>query len=219
LSLAIILTWAGVPSFYTILSYSLSLLIIMAIGSEYHQTGKHFQLTKNISYPQGVVAGWRAHRRKSAGYLVHIGVAVVAIGITASMSGKVEKEFSLAIGESFQVGEYQLELNELKEINKSNYIGLQGLVTAYRPGMDFYAVLEPELRRYNRNGESTTEVALKMGLKNDLYLILAGLNETGDRASFKVYINPLQVWLWFGVLIMLLGTLIIVTDKKLAIHD
>ncbi len=219
LVLAIILTWAGVPSPTAILSYSLSLLIIMAIISEYHKTGRQFQKSKNTSYVQGVATGWAAHRRKSAGYLVHIGVAVVAIGITASMSGKIEKEFSLAIGESFQVGGYQLELNELKEIDNSNFIGLKGIVTAYRSGMKLHATLHPELRRYKRNGESTTEVALKMSLKNDLYLILAGLNEAGDRASFKVYINPLQVWLWFGVLIMLFGTLIIITDKKLAIND
>jgi cytochrome c-type biogenesis protein CcmF len=150
---------------------------------------------------------------------VHIGVAVVAIGITASMSGKIEREFSLAVGESYQVGEYQLELNELKEIDNSNFIGLKGIVTAYRGDMELHGTLFPELRRYKRNGESTTEVALKMSLKNDLYLILAGLNEAGDRASFKVYINPLQVWLWFGVLIMLLGTVIIITDKKLTIND
>ncbi len=217
--LAVILTWAGVPSFYSILSYSLSLLIVMAIGSEFHQGGKQYQRTAKVSYPLGMLASWKAHRRKSAGYLVHIGVAVVAVGITASMSGKIEKEFSLAVGESYQVGGYQLELNELKDLENENFIGLQGLVTAYRPGMDLYASLQPELRRYKKNGESTTEVALKMGLKNDLYLILAGLNEAGDRASFKVFINPLQVWLWFGVLIMLLGTLLIVTDKNLSINE
>jgi cytochrome c biogenesis factor len=48
-----------------------------------------------------------------------------------------------------------------------------------------------------------------MGQREDVYLVLAGLDETGTKASMKVFINPFQVWLWYGAVIMVLGGVIV----------
>ena len=219
LVLGLVLVFVGVTGIQTIISYTCVSLILLTLMGEYHRGARRYQKSKELSYVQGFKTNLKSHRRRFAGYLVHIGVAIAAIGITASMAGKLEKDFSISVGESHTVGEYRLELNDLEEIETDNYMALQGRLTAYRNDSSYYATLEPQLRRYLRNQESTTEVALKMGLKNDLYLVLAGLDDTGTRASFKVFINPLQVWLWFGVLIMIMGTLLIITDRKLVSYD
>jgi cytochrome c-type biogenesis protein CcmF len=70
-------------------------------------------------------------------------------------------------------------------------------------------VLAPELRFYPKNKETTTEVALRMGQREDVYLVLAGVDESGTKASFKIFINPLQVWLWYGAMIMVLGGIVV----------
>ena len=70
--------------------------------------------------------------------------------------------------------------------------------------------LLPELRFYFRNKENTTEVALYHSWKNDLYVVLAGLDDSGKRAALKVFINPLQLWLWVGAIIMIFGTVIVI---------
>jgi cytochrome c-type biogenesis protein CcmF len=74
--------------------------------------------------------------------------------------------------------------------------------------------LQPELRHYRARQETTTEVALKMNLREDVYVVLAGTDDTGQRASLKIFLNPLQVWLWFGVIIMIVGTLLALIPQK-----
>jgi cytochrome c biogenesis factor len=48
-----------------------------------------------------------------------------------------------------------------------------------------------------------------MGQREDLYLILAGIDESGKKASMKVFVNPLQVWLWYGAIIMVIGGIVV----------
>jgi len=53
-------------------------------------------------------------------------------------------------------------------------------------------------------------------LRDDLYTVLVGVEDGGKAASFKIYVNPLQIWLWIGGVIMALGTLIIVLTPKIS---
>ena len=70
-------------------------------------------------------------------------------------------------------------------------------------------VLAPEMRFYRKNKETTTEVALRMGQREDVYLVLAGIDESGSKASMKVFINPLQVWLWYGAIVLVIGGVVV----------
>jgi cytochrome c-type biogenesis protein CcmF len=134
----------------------------------------------------------------------------MTVAITASMAHKIEREFTLGPGERFEIGRFSLELNEFHEERQANYDGIQAHVTL-RALTDEkpLAVLAPELRFYRKNKETTTEVALRMGQREDVYLVLAGIDETGTKASMKIFINPLQVWLWYGAVIMVLGGVIV----------
>jgi len=133
----------------------------------------------------------------------------MAVAITASMAHKVEKEFLLAPNEIFEVGPFALKLEKIFEYENTNYQALAAKVLVLkRKDLSSLGVLNPELRQYTRNQETTTEVALRMGLLQDLYLVLAGTDDDGVRAAFKVFINPLQIWLWIGTIIVLIGTVI-----------
>jgi cytochrome c-type biogenesis protein CcmF len=134
----------------------------------------------------------------------------MTVAITASMAHKIEREFTLAPGERFNVGRFSLELDEFHEERQPNYDAIQARVTL-RALTDEKAlgVLTPELRFYRKNKETTTEVALRMGQREDVYLVLAGVDETGAKASMKIFINPFQVWLWYGAIIMVVGGVIV----------
>jgi cytochrome c-type biogenesis protein CcmF len=135
---------------------------------------------------------------------------MMTVAITASMAHKVEREFTLAPGERFAVGRFSLELTEFHEEDHPNYSAIQAHVNARSLKDDsVLTVLVPELRFYKKNKETTTEVALRMGQREDLYLILAGIDESGKKASMKVFVNPLQVWLWYGAIIMVVGGIVV----------
>jgi len=213
LALALVLVWGGVPGFYPPLAYGLCFFVLLAIGVEMH---RGLRVQRAASGENGSLVGdtgvmLRSHRSRYGGYLVHVGVLVVSVAITASMAHKTEQEFTLLPGESFEIGRYLITLDGMKEIENPNYVALHAdaTVTIAKSGK-FDTVLSPELRRYKRSQETTTEVALRMSLRDDLYLILAGVAEDGNRAAMKVFINPLQVWLWFGALIMLAGTVVVI---------
>lgn len=206
------LLWAGVSSFWAVTSYALCLFVGLTIFMEVYRTFKvHAKRDGERSAVEGVAQVWRRHQRRYAGLLVHVGVIIAAIGITASMAHKVEREFALSLGESVSVGRYTLALDTLDIRNTNNYQALYANVSV-REQRDEQPIttLYPEIRFYRKNSETTTEVALRKGLREDLYLVLAGLDDTQTRGTFKVYINPLQGWLWLGVCIMALGSVLLI---------
>jgi cytochrome c-type biogenesis protein CcmF len=198
-----IFVWAGVRSFYTTLSYALCTFVFTALMGEFHR-GVKSQKGPNIKAKS--VTLLKRHRSRYAGYLVHFGVVIATIGITASMAHKQEQEFSLKVGEVFTIDRFRIKLNSLEQISGKGYSGVAA--EAILEGKGKPRQLKPEMRLYTLKGENTSEVALAMGLREDVYLVLAGVSEGGKEAYLKVFINPLQIWLWIGVIVMIIGTLI-----------
>ncbi len=198
---------AGITEPRAVLTYSFAVLIIMAVMSDLHRAARA---------GNGVADAMKRHRNKYAGLFVHIGVAIAAVAIAASTIHKGEDEFTLAVGEVKSIGHHSFELNGVREGQGKNFQFLAGDVRVRNLVRDKTFELAPSLRYYTRNKETTTEVALHMGLWEDVYLVLAGVDDDGKRASFKLFVNPLQVWLWFGVFIMAVGTLVAIVFTKKA---
>jgi cytochrome c-type biogenesis protein CcmF len=214
LFVACLLVWAGVSSFLPILSYSLCWFVTMTILGELYRVAK-VQRTSSDNALHGTAQVLRRHKNRYGGYIVHFGVVVVTIGITASMAHKVEREFSLAPGQTYEVGRFVLSLDQMKEENLSNYDALVANVTLKkRHSGEVLQTLKPEVRVYRKNNETTHEVALRMSPREDVYLVLAGVDESGTKAALKLFINPLQIWLWFGAMIMIVGTVIILLPHR-----
>jgi cytochrome c-type biogenesis protein CcmF len=209
---AVALVWAGITEFYPILSYSICFFVLMTILAELQRGLRVQSGTTNSAVwsPGTMLTMLRRQRVKYGAHLIHFGVLVMTVAITASMAHKIEREFTLAPNERFNVGRFSLELNEFHEERTKNYEAVQAHVTVHSAKDDsVLAVLAPELRFYPKNKETTTEVALRMGSREDVYLVLAGVDETGTKASLKLYINPLQIWLWYGAIIMVVGGFIV----------
>jgi cytochrome c-type biogenesis protein CcmF len=207
------LVWAGIVEFWPVLSFAISFFVLMTILSELSRgLASQASTTKAAVYsPSNVAALFRRHRIKYGAHVIHLGVVVMTVAITASMAFKIEKEFTLAPQERINIGRFSLELQEFHEESTKNYQAVQAHVALRSQGSESIEhVLAPELRFYPKNKETTTEVALRMGGREDVYLVLAGLDETGAKASMKVFINPFQVWLWYGAIIMIFGSLIVI---------
>lgn len=162
------------------------------------------------------------------GHLVHFGVLVMAVSITASSVYKIEKDFTLRLQEKIAVGKFVLLLETLEEQRFENYVALQAGVRVLDAGGEtVLGYLKPERRFYALSEVTTTEVAIRMTPTEDLYLALAGLNaqESPDTklnkmaVSFKVFVNPLQMWLWVGGLIVLVGTLMVLGPPRMKVRS
>ncbi len=137
-----------------------------------------------------------SHRRRYGAHIVHLGIVLMAVGITGSSLYQEEVQVALAPGEQIGVGTYTLQYQDLVSAELPDRQRFAAVVDVSR-GDRQLATLQPE-KSFHWNVEQwVTEVAIRSTLKEDLYLILAGVDE-GGLASFQILINPLVAWLWIG---------------------
>ena len=155
----------------------------------------------------------RSHRRYGA-YLVHFAMVLIVIGVAGSALHKVEQLVSLTPGESVDFAGYRLTyegfgaetFGEYPETYES-HIRYEVALSATRGGSTV-RILRPE-KNYHWMLDSpwVTEVAISSTLFEDLYVVLASLDEDG-RASFEFVLNPLISWLWIGGALLLAGAVL-----------
>ncbi len=150
------------------------------------------------------------NRRRYGGYIVHIGVVLMVIGITASSVFVTQTEATLNKGESVSIRDYRLEYEGLTQYTNEAKNGTTANLVLYKNG-EAVDTLKPEKNIYkyegNREINQETEVALRSTITDDLYVILTGFGDGGS-ASFRVLINPMVSWIWAGALVLLLGAVI-----------
>ncbi|MBN1179517.1 MAG: cytochrome c biogenesis protein CcsA [Anaerolineae bacterium] len=145
------------------------------------------------------------NRRKYGGYLVHTGVILMALGIVGTRMYPVEDEVVLSVGQSVEVGNYTLVHEDLWQTSGTESITTAASVAVYQNGA-YVATLQPRTDQYLAFVDQTMATpALRPGVKEDLYLILAGWSTADERVTLKVLINSLASFLWLGGLVFLSG--------------
>ena len=146
--------------------------------------------------------------------LAHLGVAVFIIGVTMVESYETERDVRMNVGDTVQAGGYEFRFHGVEEIQGPNYAAGRGRVTASKNGKQV-AELFPEKRIYNASGMPMTEAAINTGLLGDLYVSLGEPIPGGDGAwAVRVYIKPFVDWIWAGCLLMVLGGVLAISDRR-----
>ena len=147
-------------------------------------------------------------------HCAHLGIAVMVIGVTLSKGYEVEKDVRIAAGDTVILGAYSFELQRVTEVTGPNYVAKRAEVLVKRNG-DTVTTLFPEKRRYVSTAMPMTEAAIDTNLWRDLYVSLGEpLNNPAQEWSMRFYLKPFLLWIWLGVLMMVFGGLLAVTDKR-----
>ncbi|MFB0535016.1 MAG: heme lyase CcmF/NrfE family subunit [Anaerolineae bacterium] len=190
---------------YALLAFGICAFVVMAIVLEFWRGMRARQRMTGENPLTALVRLTGKNQRRYGGYIVHLGVVFMAVGIVGSTFFKQETQASLAPGETLALGSYTLEYVKLAEVPAQNHTKVLATVNVYRDGR-LLGVITPEKDYHHNQSEPTTEVAIRTTLAEDLYVILAGWEDGGAVASFKVIINPLVVWLWIGGAVLTAGT-------------
>ncbi len=145
-------------------------------------------------------------------HLAHLGIAVVAVGITVVSNYENEKDVRMAPGDVVAIGGYDLRMLAVRESNGPNYRALTGEVEMSRNGAAL-RTLWPEKRFYNSSAMPMTEAAIDTSVLRDVYVSL-GEQLEGGAWTVRVYYKPMVDWIWGGALLMALGGLLAVLDKR-----
>ena len=169
-------------------------------------------------HPQGIDwahAGARLRQvpRALAGMMVaHLGIAVFCIGIVMVKTYEVESDVKMAVGDTTTVRGYTFRFDGIKELQGPNYVAAQGQMQVSKDGRHV-AELRPEKRIYRVQQNPMTEAAIDAGLTRDLYVSM-GEAVDGGAWIVRVYVKPFIDWIWGGCLLMALGGLLAVSDRR-----
>jgi cytochrome c-type biogenesis protein CcmF len=156
-----------------------------------------------------VLAAWRLiqrNNRRYGGYLVHLAVLLIAVGVIASNAFQVERQFVLRPGEHGQIGSYTVVYRGLEDRRTADAEIVSAIVDVYR-GDRFAGTVETH-RYFYRNYEDqpTARMGIMLVGMDDVYVVLDRWQDDGT-VSLRVYINPLVIWIWIGATVFPLGTL------------
>jgi cytochrome c-type biogenesis protein CcmF len=170
------------------------------------------------SMPQrGIAARLVANPPAWYGMLVaHLGVAVFIVGVTLVRGYEIERDVRMAPGDSVEVGGYSFTFRGIAPVAGPNYDALVGTFDVRR-GERALPPLHPEKRSYRASGQVMTEAAIDPGLFGDRYLSLGEpVTESGPAGAWgvRIYVKPFVDWIWGGCLIMSLGGLLAIVDRR-----
>ena len=152
-------------------------------------------------------------------HLAHLGIAIFIIGVTAVKSYETERDVRMDIGDTVEASGYLFRFDGVREIQGPNYVAAQGRVTVFKDNKPV-TELFPEKRHYNASGMPMTEAAIDTGLFRDLYVSL-GEQIPGTRTAWavRVYYKPFVDWIWAGCLLMALGGVMAISDRRYRIKS
>ena len=147
----------------------------------------------------------------------HIGIAVFIIGVTMVKGYETERDVRMDIGDTLTTGGYVFRFDGVTEVEGPNYVAAKGSFSITKDGK-LITVLEPEKRQYNASGMPMTEAAIETGFLRDLYVSMGEPIPDSEAWAIRIYIKPFVDWIWGGCLLMALGGMLAVSDRRYRIH-
>ena len=185
---------AGLRDLYAVAGFGAATLVLVGNGQE---IASGLAVGRRHS---GVLRTLARGRRRYAGLTVHIGLALLAIGITASSNLAEQTQVTLRTGESTVFADHTLRYAGLETDQQAQRVVLTARVDVSGSGP-----LTPRMNLYPAASEPIGSPSIHRGVLRDLYASVISLQDDGNSATFRFYRNPGITWLWIGGAVMALG--------------
>jgi cytochrome c-type biogenesis protein CcmF len=201
----------GIRHFYALTCYILSAFVLATIVQEFHKGTRARRLHRGGSYLSAMVDLTLVNTRRYGGYIVHVGMVLIFIGI-AGQAFNLDKKVDMRPGDTMEIGRYQLRLAEVKQGENSNYIWEAAILEVTREAKPL-GTYDPQRHFYKASEQPSSEVRRYSNFREDLYLVYAGRADQGQ-ATIQVFLNPLVRWVWVGGIVMFLGTIVTMVPNR-----
>jgi cytochrome c-type biogenesis protein CcmF len=130
------------------------------------------------------------------------------------MSYSIERQATLGRGETLEVGNYKIRLDGLRAIEQPTHTRVEGVFEVTHGG-ESLGQLAPALKFFPNQQSPVGRAVHRSSFTEDLYLILSGFSELEkNRATLKVLVRPLVVWIWLGGAVIAFGTLVAIWPTR-----
>ncbi len=144
--------------------------------------------------------------------IAHVGFGLTIFGIATITAWELEDIRTMQVGDSVTLRQYDIRFDGVDQVRGPNYVAQQGTFTLITDGREI-ATLHPEKRIYPVEAMPTTEAAINQSLTRDVYVVLGDQQDDGGWAV-RSYIKPFANWIWIGTIIMGLGGVVSLTDRR-----
>jgi cytochrome c-type biogenesis protein CcmF len=196
--------WAGFGQPASLLGFALTGLAATTVVWEFGHAASRRMRQRSEGLPVALWQLVRVQRRRYGGYLVHLGVVLMAVGVIGTRMYQEERQMVLRSGAPADVGRYTMVFDMLAQDSVDDRLSTWAEVSLYSD-RGYQATLLPQIDRYGSFQQSYSVTALRAGVREDLMLILAGWSEDGTAVTVKAVVNPLASFLWLGGLVFLAG--------------
>ncbi len=210
----------GVRHTEVLLTFALGAFVLATVTVEFYKGTRARASIEGEGYGPALVHLIGRNRRRYGGYIVHVGLVIGFMGF-AGQAYDVERQVVLQPGESAEIGSpfghtYRLTYQDMSVYTATNMWKLVASLSVEVDGRSG-GILTAEQRVYNRREENSSEVGIRRAWNEDLYLIMAGIQDANGvlqgsnprpLTTFRILVNPLVPWIWVGGMIMAIGTLI-----------
>ena len=202
----------GFRAFYSLMSLILCVFVAATILLEFYRGAKVIRARAGASLPACAIDLTMRNTRRYGGYIIHMGMVFVFIGLAgAAFNRDVQK--AMQVGQTMEIGPYTLMLQEVETKPERNYTAQRMLVEVLRDNKPMM-MLFPEKRNFITNKENGTMVAIYSTLKEDLYVVFAGIDPETQMPVIHAFLNPLVKWIWFGGVVVVFGTLVALLPNR-----
>jgi cytochrome c-type biogenesis protein CcmF len=194
----------GFRNFYALICLILSVFVTLTISSEFYRGARVIASRDGSNLLTAIGELTMRNTRRYGGYVVHFGMVLIFIGIMGSAFNQdIQKE--MATGDTISIGPYTIVCQNFDSTANDNYQAERATLEVLRNGKS-EMMMYPERRLYLASQVTETMVANQSTPLRDLYIVYAGRSPDTGKPVIHAYLNPLVKWIWFGGIVVVLGT-------------
>jgi len=212
--ITIVILLSGIGNWYAAAAIICGFPLVTICLDWYRGTRARHRTSKK-NYIRAFFSLLNSNRARYGGFLAHIGIILIALGIIASSFYDIEKTVTLNIDESMNVGEYKLTYNELTLKQDKTKVSAIASMSVSQNGR-LTGVMHPSYDYWFRHKTHFAEVAVRTTPAEDLFisLVWTSYDPEDKSATFRVLVNPLVVWIWVGGGFFLLGGVVAFSSRE-----
>ena len=210
LVVALLLT-LGVRNPFAVTAFGLCSFVTAGIVREWAR-GAISRHGRGESYPIAFARLIAGNRPRYGGYVVHLAVVLLALGVAGSSFYGIQRDVALSPGETAEIGEYSIKYIGSSAVDRADRVEARTEVHVFR-GDSFLGAFYPKRDFYPSFNMASTQAAIRSTPVEDLYIIPGEILDDG-RALFRIFVNPLVMWMWVAGPLLILGVLVALWPQR-----
>ncbi|MEC9309361.1 MAG: cytochrome c-type biogenesis CcmF C-terminal domain-containing protein [Chloroflexota bacterium] len=202
----------GINEVYPLIGYGIGTVVAAGIGMEWIRGSCLRKRTFGENYVVAFVRLIGANRPRYGGYIVHLAVVMVMLGVLGASFFNVQKDVVLAMGESAEVGDYEIEYVDAKTQSRSDRIAYLTELRVYRGGT-YLETMTARREFYPSFNMAATRAAIKSTPVEDFYVVPSE-NMPDGSVGVRILINPMIWWMWVAGPLFIMGTVVALWPER-----